>query len=125
PALAATLTICIVFFPVVLLYGPAKFLFTPLALSVVFAMLASYLLSRTLVPTLARMLMEKEALGQRRRGLWARLNEARDRGFERLLRVYDATLGAALGQRGEVLVAAAALVAVAITLPKTIGTDFF
>src|SRR6201999_1891741 len=58
PALAATLTICIVFFPVVLLTGPARFLFTPLALSVVFAMLASYLLSRTLVPTLARKLME-------------------------------------------------------------------
>ena len=52
----ATLAICIVFFPVVLLVGPARFLFTPLALAVVFAMLASYLLSRTLVPTLARML---------------------------------------------------------------------
>ena len=50
-------SICIVFFPVVLLVGPARFLFTPLALSVVLAMLASYLLSRTLVPTLARMLM--------------------------------------------------------------------
>src|SRR6185369_11628353 len=50
PALAATVTICIVFFPVVLLTGPARFLFTPLALSVVFSMMASYLLSRTLVP---------------------------------------------------------------------------
>src|SRR6185437_15014745 len=54
PALAATLTICIVFFPVVLLTGPARYLFTPLALAVVVSMLASYLLSRTLVPTLAR-----------------------------------------------------------------------
>src|SRR5882672_2480073 len=54
PALAATLTICVVFFPVVLLEGPARFLFTPLALGVVISMLASYLLSRTLVPTLAR-----------------------------------------------------------------------
>src|SRR5206468_1425865 len=62
PALAATLTICVVFFPVVLLEGPARFLFTPLALGVVISMMASYLLSRTLVPTLARILMEKEAL---------------------------------------------------------------
>src|SRR6202022_3872934 len=62
PALAATLTICIVFFPVVMLFGPARYLFTPLALSVVFSMLASYLLSRTLVPSLARLLMERESL---------------------------------------------------------------
>ncbi len=60
PAIVATLAICIVFFPVVLLAGPARFLFTPLALAVVLAMLASYLLSRTLVPTLARMLMDSE-----------------------------------------------------------------
>src|SRR5207237_391051 len=53
PAIVATLAICIVFFPVALLYGPAKYLFTPLALAVVFAMLASYVLSRTLVPLLA------------------------------------------------------------------------
>src|SRR5437868_4933564 len=57
PAIVATLAICIVFFPVVLLVGPARYLFAPLALAVVLAMLASYLLSRTLVPTLARMLM--------------------------------------------------------------------
>src|SRR5208282_6366890 len=57
PAIVATLAICIVFFPVVLLYGPARFLFTPLALSVVLSMLASYLLSRTLVTTLYRKLM--------------------------------------------------------------------
>jgi multidrug efflux pump subunit AcrB len=61
PAIVATLSICVVFFPVVLLYGPARFLFTPLALAVVLAMLASYLLSRTLVPLLARLLMAKEA----------------------------------------------------------------
>ena len=60
PAIVATLAICIVFFPVVLLVGPAKYLFTPLALSVVFAMLASYLLSRTLVPVLFRKLMKNE-----------------------------------------------------------------
>ena len=57
PAIVSTLAICIVFFPVVLLYGTAKYLFTSLALSVVTAMLASYVLSRTLVPVLYRMLM--------------------------------------------------------------------
>ena len=62
PALVATLSICIVFFPVILLNGAAKFLFTPMALSVVIAMMASYFLSRTLVPVLARMLMEGEHL---------------------------------------------------------------
>ena len=69
PALAATLTICIVFFPVVLLTGPARYLFTPLAVAVVFSMLASYVLSRTLVPALARLLESEhahaEARGQR------------------------------------------------------------
>ena len=57
PALAATMTICIVFFPVVLLEGPARYLFVPLAIAVVFSMFASYLLSRTLVPSLARRLL--------------------------------------------------------------------
>src|SRR6266404_4161134 len=57
PALVSTLCICIVFVPVVFLTGPAKYLFTPLAMAVVFAMLASYLLSRTIVPTLVRYLL--------------------------------------------------------------------
>src|SRR5215469_10548131 len=57
PALVGTLAICIVFFPVVLLYGVARFLFTPLALAVVYSMLTSYVLSRTLVPAMARYLM--------------------------------------------------------------------
>ena len=60
PAFIGTLAICIVFFPVVLLYGVARFLFTPLALAVVYSMLTSYLLSRTLVPAMARYLMPAE-----------------------------------------------------------------
>ncbi len=63
PAIMATLAICIVFFPVVLLTGPARFLFTPMAEAVVFAMLASYLLSRTLVPLLSRMMLGHEHHG--------------------------------------------------------------
>jgi multidrug efflux pump subunit AcrB len=60
PTLIGTLCICIVFFPVVLLTGVGRFLFTPLALAVVFAMLTSYLLSRTLVTTMARYLLREE-----------------------------------------------------------------
>ena len=60
PVIMATLAICIVFFPVVLLNGPARFLFVPMALAVVVAMLAAYVLSRTLVKTLSRMLLAGE-----------------------------------------------------------------
>src|SRR5437588_3266613 len=61
PALVSTLAICIVFVPVVFLTGPAAYLFVPLALAVVFAMLASYFLSRTLVPTMVLYLLPVEA----------------------------------------------------------------
>jgi multidrug efflux pump subunit AcrB len=60
PAFVSTLAICIVFVPVLFLSGPAASLFYPLALAVVFAMLASYLLSRTLVPTMVLYLLPKE-----------------------------------------------------------------
>ena len=63
PTLVGTLSICIVFFPVVLLSGVARFLFTPLALAVVYAMLTSYLLSRTLVPTMASYLLPEQTPG--------------------------------------------------------------
>src|SRR5258708_7054770 len=63
PLTVATLAICIVFSPVVLLFGPARFLFVPLAVTVVIAMLASYLLSFTIVPSLTRYLLVKEAHG--------------------------------------------------------------
>src|SRR5215831_16586543 len=88
PAIVATLAICIVFFPVVLLVGPARFLFTPLAIAVVLAMIASYILSRTLVPALARMLMHGEHHGGAPppSGGWRRLayrfNEWREANFE-------------------------------------------
>ncbi len=60
PTFVATLSICIVFIPVVFLQGTAKSLFTPLAMAVVFAMLASYLLSRTLVPVMVQFLLKKD-----------------------------------------------------------------
>ena len=110
PAIAATLTICIVFFPVVLLTGPARYLFTPLAVAVVISMLASYLLSRTLVPVLARLLMEHEAVdlgeGESR---WARFNRWRDRGFERFRGGYARALAVVLEHRAWVLGVAGAV----------------
>src|SRR5438132_2873905 len=68
PAFVSTLAICIVFVPVLFLTGPAAYLFTPLALAVVFAMLASYLLSRTLVPTMVLYLLPAEARAEAERG---------------------------------------------------------
>ena len=127
PALAATLCICIVFFPVVLLTGPARVLFRPLALAVVLAMLASYLLSRTLVPSLARLLMEKEhhGAGGRAAALAGRFNAWRDRGFARLQRAYDASLGVVLARRGVVLAAVVVLGASTAVLARVVGLDFF
>src|SRR6202035_2212778 len=60
PTFVSTLTICIVFVSVVFLTGPAKYLFTPMAMAVVFAMMASYILSRTLVPTLVKYFLSGE-----------------------------------------------------------------
>ncbi|HEX5228082.1 MAG TPA: efflux RND transporter permease subunit, partial [Bryobacteraceae bacterium] len=60
PAFVSTLSICVVFAPVILLTGAAKYLFTPLALAVVFAMLASYMLSRTLIPTMVHHMLKPE-----------------------------------------------------------------
>jgi CzcA family heavy metal efflux pump len=125
PALAATLTICIVFFPVVLLTGASKFLFTPLALAVVFAMLASYLLSRTLVPVLARMLLEKDTLHEKGDSLAHRFNEWRDRHFDRLRDAYSRALQTALEHGKLVFVAMALVVACAGFLAVGVGLDFF
>lgn len=125
PALAATLTICIVFFPVVLLEGPSRFLFVPLALAVVISMLASYLLSRTLVPVLARLLMEKESLHDDEPGLVPRFNRWRDRTFARFQESYGRALGAVLHHRGMVLGAAGLVLACTAALPFLVGLDFF
>jgi multidrug efflux pump subunit AcrB len=133
PAIVATLAICIVFFPVVLLFGPAKYLFTPLALAVVCAMMASYLLSRTLVPTLARLLLAGEAHDEHNikppRGRFGRFvagfNRSRDRAFDRLQNAYGALLALVLERRGFALVGALLLVAITAFLPRVVGFDFF
>ncbi|MGP8033381.1 MAG: efflux RND transporter permease subunit [Steroidobacteraceae bacterium] len=133
PALVSTLAICIVFVPMFMLVGIARFLFIPLAEAVVFAMLASYLLSRTLVPTLAKYWLQRHdphaAHGQ---GRFARLQAGFTARFERLRESYSALLDRALGagQRFALpfLGAMAATAVLAFPLGRYLpglGQDFF
>src|SRR5260370_18502058 len=93
PALVSTLCICIVFLPMFLLCGVAGYLFVPLAEAVVFAMLASYLLSRTLVPTMAMYLLRaKQRDRASSRNPLVRFQLAFERGFERLRDAYHSLL---------------------------------
>ncbi len=94
PALVSTLCICIVFLPMFFLSGVARYLFVPLAEAVVFAMLASYILSRTLVPTLAMYLLKvHDAHGVPSRNLFSRFQRGFTRGFERVRAGYADLLG--------------------------------
>jgi multidrug efflux pump subunit AcrB len=128
PAFVSTLAICIVFLPVVFLTGPAQFLFTPLALAVVFAMLASYLLSRTVIPTLVKFLLkaEVEAHGKApSMGFFSRIQRGFEQGFEGVRRQYLAGLEWALGHRRAVFaVFGLALLSAGLLLPW-VGRDFF
>ncbi|HYS16093.1 MAG TPA: efflux RND transporter permease subunit [Candidatus Binatia bacterium] len=129
PAFVSTLSICIVFVPVVFLTGPARYLFTPLAMAVVFAMLASYLLSRTIVPTLVRYLLPAEIQGHvddgAARGLFARVHEAFQGRFERLRLAYVQALENALARRGRVFGAFLVVVVSGLALLPFVGRDFF
>ena len=125
PTFVGTLAICIVFFPVVLLTGVAKFLFTPLALAVVFAMLTSYLLSRTLVPTMARYLLpdtHEENLGT---GRWGRIVRAFDARFERVKHSYRFALAKFIARRNFSLVCVAILILSSLAMLLVVGEDFF
>jgi multidrug efflux pump subunit AcrB len=127
PAFVSTLAICIVFVAVVFLNGPAKYLFTPLALAVVFAMLASYLLSRTLVPVLVKYVVggeTHEAEGARR-NFFVRIHDGFNRHFEVLRQRYVNTLAWSLQNRGTVLVLFAVLVGSALAVLPMVGRDFF
>jgi multidrug efflux pump subunit AcrB len=121
PAIMATLAICIVFFPVVLLHGPAKFLFTPMAQSVVFSMLASYVLSRTLVPVLCRMLLEHEHHDGPPKGF----NKWREALFDKLQNRYAKLAEAALAHRPFVLGVFGTILLLSGVIPFIVGTDFF
>jgi multidrug efflux pump subunit AcrB len=127
PAFVSTLSICIVFAPMFLLSGVARYLFVPLAEAVVFAMLASYFLSRTIVPTMAKYLLrgEKHEAAPSRNPL-VRLQKRFEEAFENFRKRYRSVLEVCLHHRGAFLIAffAASLGSLAILIPW-LGRDFF
>jgi multidrug efflux pump subunit AcrB len=134
PALVATLSICIVFVPVLLLTGAAKFLFTPLAMSVVFAMLASYLLSRTLIPNMVHYLLDKEIelYQQGEEGEPAeasgwnwKMHHAFNRKFTGAREHYRGLLEWALDHRTPFLAVFGIFIAASLCLVFLVGEDFF
>ncbi len=127
PALVSTLSICIVFVPIFFLGGVAKYLFAPLAEAVVFAMLASYVLSRTLVPTLSMYWLKKhESREHAPRGGLARFQAGFERRFERLREGYRDTLAAAEEHRVIFAVLFFAVCTLSIgALTPWLGRDFF
>jgi len=122
PTMVSTLAISCVFTSVVFLEGPAKFLFTPLGFAVVFAMLASYALSRTLTPVIIGLLLKGEHHGNDGSGNWfARF----ERGFELFRRGYVRILTMLLKRRGIVPVVAALMLALGGVMFTEVGRDFF
>jgi multidrug efflux pump subunit AcrB len=134
PAFVSTLSICMVFTPVVLLTGAAKYLFTPLAMAVVFAMMASYFLSRTLVPTMMHFLLESElalyqdpdAAKKEEEEHWVwRWHSKFDRWFERRRENYKNALEWTLYNRGLTLAVFVLFIVLSLPLAFLIGNDFF
>ena len=134
PAFVSTLSICIVFIPVVLLTGAAKFLFTPLAMAVAFAMMASYFLSRTLVPTMMHFLLPAEihlyqdeaASRQEERQNWVwRWHKKFDHAFERMRHGYKGVLAWCLNNAALTLIIFGVFVLLSLPIALTIGEDFF
>ncbi|OLB69396.1 MAG: RND transporter [Alphaproteobacteria bacterium 13_2_20CM_2_64_7] len=128
PTLVSTLAISCVFTSVVFLEGPAKFLFTPLGYAVVFAMLASYGLSRTLTPIMIGLLLKGErhsASDGAAPGFFARIHGAFERGFERLREAYVDVLTLLLTRRFIVPMAAILIVALGAVMLTLTGRDFF
>ncbi|MDZ8263428.1 efflux RND transporter permease subunit [Nostoc sp. ChiQUE01b] len=140
PAFVSTLAICIVFIPIVFLTGVAQSLFMPLGMAVVFAMLASYLLSRTVVPMLAKFLLGKELhlytkhenLDNNGNGhvipkkdIFWRIHEQFNRQFQKFRQNYRNTLAKALNHRGVVFAMFSAFWVSALVLLPFVGQDFF
>src|ERR1700726_4561480 len=127
PTMVSTLAISCVFTSVVFLEGPAKFLFTPLGLAVVFAMLASYALSRTLTPVMIGLLLKGEHHGATESsGNWlARFHQWSERGFELFRRGYLRVLTMLLKRRLIIPVAAALMLALGGVMLTEVGRDFF
>jgi CzcA family heavy metal efflux pump len=131
PALVSTLSICIVFVPMFFLTGVPKYLFVPLAEAVVFAMLASYVLSRTLVPTMARYLLIEQTDEQRReqtagsRNLFVRMQAGFETGFERFREGYRGLLEASILHRKLFVVCFLGFCILSFALLPLVGRDFF
>lgn len=130
PAFVSTLCICIVFVPMFFLSGVARFLFVPMAEAVVFAMLASYILSRTLVPTLVMLLMRgtHSVAGENpdaKRGLLHRLYRSFDQQFEHVRRAYTLTLSALLARRKTFASLFFGFCLLSTLLFPVLGRDFF
>ncbi|HEY6126598.1 MAG TPA: efflux RND transporter permease subunit [Candidatus Acidoferrum sp.] len=131
PAFVSTLCICIVFIPMFFLSGVAKFLFVPLAEAVIFAMLASYMWSRTIVPTLAMYLLSaedeyhaEEHLGERQ-GFFRRYQQKFERGFENFREAYRHALQSALDIPGTFSAVFLGFCLLSGALVLVLGRDFF
>jgi multidrug efflux pump subunit AcrB len=129
PTLISTLTICTAFISVVFLTDMARYLFTPQALAVVFAMIASYILSRTLVPILIDVIVRGERHGRPSApsslGVFGRFHAAFERQFERFRASYVGLLHVILRRRFVTATVAGAMVAGAVVLTFFVGEDYF
>lgn len=130
PAFVSTLSICIVFTPVILLVGPARFLFVPFALAVVFAISASYILSRTLVPVMIEHMLGSEmhlytGTDREPSNAFERYQAAFDKKFNKFRSHYNHLLNWCLYYRGTVLVCFALIFMSSLLLLPFIGEDFF
>jgi CzcA family heavy metal efflux pump len=131
PAFVSTLCICIVFIPMFFLSGVAKFLFVPLAEAVIFAMLASYFWSRTIVPTLAMYLLSAEDeylavdhLGEKM-GFFRRYQQGFERLFDRLRQGYRQALSVALQHSRLFALCFLAFCGLSASLVLVLGRDYF
>ncbi len=130
PTLISTLAICVVFVSVFFLQGAAKYLFTPLAMAVVFAMLASYGISRTLTPIIIRLLLRREYAGEHgghaaASGWFGRFHEGFNRRFDAFRDFYGWLLSAILARRVITPLVALSFVVLAGVLSIFVGSDFF
>jgi len=131
PALVSTLCICIVFVPIFFLAGTAKYLFVPLAEAVVFAMLASYLLSRTVVPTFAKYLLPPELDRHRShepvtpKTIFGRISQSFENGFSRFREGYRDLLGVCLRHPKVTVISVLAFAVASLALFPFLGENFF
>ncbi|HTR25513.1 MAG TPA: efflux RND transporter permease subunit [Terriglobales bacterium] len=126
PAFVSTLCICIVFVPMFFLTGVARFLFVPMAMAVCFAMLASYLLSRTLIPTLVMYIMRgHEHRAAEPKSFLGRFQRGFERGFDRFRASYQQLLETTLDHRGLFCVCFVIFCVLSLGLVFFLGEDFF